>query len=82
MTHRVVVYDPITYSLLEGGLLFPIIASAAVFIISMVILAKIEPHVRLKFGIRAWDWKSKAIGYAMWGIAGVLAVLTFNHFAI
>lgn len=77
MTHKVVVYDPMTHALLEGGFLLPIMAAAAAFIalsyLVGMVLEKILP----------WNkCKAKWVAIPQWGIPAIGAFYAFNHFII
>ncbi len=64
-------------SLSDSNVLFPIIATAVVFIVSVWAIA----HAADKW----LPWKHRKAWWTMailWGVPGVLSILTFNHFYI
>lgn len=64
-------------SLSDSNVLFPIIATAVVFIVAVwAVGAALEKWLPWKHR-KAW-W----VNLILWGIPGVLSILTFNHFNI
>jgi len=77
MTHKVVMYDPFTHALLEGGFLLPIMAAAAAFI-ALAYVVGITLNKILPWNKRNATWAK----IPQWGIPAIGAFYAFNHFII